>query len=565
MSPDANPLGQRQRMLARKGSLWAERSSWISHYQEISDHILPRAGRYVASDRNRGSKRHNNIYDNTGVKALRVLAAGMMAGMTSPARPWFRLSISDERLRENAAVKIWLNKVTMIMRAVFAKSNTYRALHSGYEELGAFGTAASIVLPDFDTVIHHYPLTAGEYAIATNHKGVVDTLYREFQMTVGQMVAEFGRENCSPTVQNLYDKHALDTWLTVIHGIEPRRDRDTTKLDAKNMPFKSVYFEPGNEGTERMLREAGFKRFPALVSRWVVTGGDVYGTSPGMEALGDIKQLQHEQLRKSQCIDYLTNPPIQVPTAYKGQDVNARLPGGIFYADATGPGQGIRSAFEVQLNLQHLLADIQDVRGRIESAFYADLFLMLSQMDKSGITATEVAERHEEKLLMLGPVLERLHNEQLDPLIDITFDTCMAAGILPDAPEELQGMDINVEFISTLAQAQRAIGAGAYDRLLGTVGNLAALKPDIVDKIDFDQAIDDYGDMYGVNPEIILTDEQVASVRDVRAKQQQAAQMAAAAPGMADAAKTLGDTNVQGVQDVMSQVMGYGTPSPSQV
>jgi hypothetical protein len=558
----STPITNRQRMLKRKQALWNERSSWITHYQEISDYIMPRAGRYFVSDRNKGNKRHNAIYDNTSLRALRVLAAGMMAGMTSPARPWFRLALTDRKLMETGPVKVWLNQCNNLLRDVFNKSNTYRSLHSGYEELGAFGTAASIVLPNFDNVIHHYPLTAGEYAIATNDNGVVDTIYREFDMTVAQMVARFGRDRCSQTVRNMYDRHNLDQWVTVIQAIEPRHDRDPRMKDSLNMKWKSCYIEAGanKDDQKDYLNESGFPRFPAVVSRWVTTGGDIYGTSPGMEALGDVKQLQHEQLRKSQVIDYQTNPPLQVPTGYKDHAKN-RLPGGVFHVDTTAPGGGVRSAFDVNLRLDFLLEDIKDVRTRIDSAFYADLFLMLSQMDRSGVTATEVAERHEEKLLMLGPVLERLHNELLNPLIDITFAYCEDAGILPEPPPELEGMELNVEFISTLAQAQRAVGAASLDRLLGVIGNLVNMKPDITDKVDFDQAVDDYAEMYGVNPELIVPDDAVAKIRAARAEQMKAQEAAANVPAMAGAAKDMSQIDMGNATDVMSGLMGYSTPA----
>lgn len=558
------PVNRRQRTLARKSALWSERSSWLTHWREISENQQPRAGRFVVTDRNKGDKRANKILDNTAVFGARTLAAGLMSGVTSPARPWFRLEIRDKDLMESAAVKTWLHDTAELLRAIFASSNTYRALHTIYEELGLFGTAASVVLPDFENVIHHHPLTVGEYALATNHKGEVDTLCREFQMTVGQMVQQFGRENCSNTVQDLFAKGNYDTWVDVVHMLEPRRERDTRKLDGKNKRFASLYLEPGKDQADKYLSESGFDRFPGLTPRWVVTGNDVYGTSPGMECLGDVKQLQHQQLRKGQAIDYQVNPPLTVPTKYK-EATKARLPGGVFYVDSTGPGGGVRSAFEVNLNLQHLGLDIADVRERIRSAYYADLFLMMQGDTRSGITATEVAERHEEKLLMLGPVLERLHNELLSPLIDITFDMAEKAGILPEPPPELEGMDLNVEFISVLAQAQRAVVTQGIDRLIGTVGGMAQLKPEVLDKIDFDQVVDDLGNAYGVNPKIILPDNAVAAMREQRAQAAQAAQAAAAMPAMVDAAKTAGDVNVQGVQDVMNGLMGYGTPSPSQV
>lgn len=558
------PINRRQRALARKSALWTERSSWVNHWREISEYQQPRAGRYVASDRNKGDKRSNHILDNTAVFGARTLAAGMMSGMTSPARPWFKLEIQDRDLMESAPVKAWLHDSATLLRAIFASSNTYRALHAMYEELGLFGTAASIVLPDFDNVLHHYPLTVGEYAVAASSKGVVDTLCREFQMTVGQLVEQFGLENCSTTVQNLHSKGSYDAWVDVVHMVEPRRGRDATKRDSKNMRFASLYMEPGKDNTDKFLSESGFERFPALVPRWVVTGNDIYGSSPGMECLGDVKQLQHQQLRKGQAIDYQVNPPIQVPTRYK-EAAKARLPGGVFYVDSQGQQGGVRTAYDVRLDMSHLLMDIQDVRERIRSSYYADLFMMLANDKRSGVTATEVAERHEEKLLMLGPVLERLHNELLSPMIDTAFDYAVKAGILPEPPPELEGMELKVEFISVLAQAQRAVAAQGVDRLLGTVGQLAGLKPEVLDKIDFDQVIDDYAEMYGVNPEIVIADNKVAELRAQRAQEMAAAQQAAAMPQLVESAKTAGDVNVQGVQDVMNGLMGYGTPAPSAV
>lgn len=553
--------GQRtpqQELVARWGRLENERTSWMAHWKEISDQLLPRSGRFFVEDRNRGDRRHNAIYDNTGTRALRVLAAGMMAGMTSPARPWFRLTTADPELDESAAVKTWLADVTRLMQMVFAKSNTYRALHSCYEELGAFGTASSLVLPDFDAVIHHHPLTAGEFALAADHRGKVNVLYRKFQMTVAQMVSEFGLEACSGTVRNLYEHNGLEQWITVLQAIEPRADRDAGKRDARNMPWRSVYFEFG-QTEDKFLRESGFREFPALCPRWLTSGGDIYGSSPGMEALGDIKQLQHEQLRKAQGIDYQTKPPLQVPTAMKNRDVDT-LPGGISFVDAASPSGGIRSAFEVNLNLNHLLADIQDVRGRINSAFYADLFLMLANGTNPNMTATEVAERHEEKLLMLGPVLERLHNEILDPLIEMTFTRMVEAGIVPPPPEELQGMDLNVEFVSMLAQAQRAIATNSVDRFVGNLGAVAQLKPDVLDKLDADRWADAYADMLGIDPELIVPGEQVAVIRQQRAQAQQAAQQAAMANSAADTAQKLGsiDTGQQNaLTDVTQAFSGY--------
>jgi hypothetical protein len=550
-------LNQRQLLQTRWGALKTERASWFGHWREISTYLLPRNGRFFVQDSNRGQKRHNAIYDNTGTRALRTLAAGMMSGMTSPARPWFRLSTRDPELAKSGAVRVWLDQVTGIMREVFAKSNTYRAFHSMYEELGAFGTATSIVMEDFTDVIRHYPLTTGEYCIATDYRGQVNTLYREFQKTVAEMVGEFGRDKCSNTVQNLYDRGSLDTWVTIVHAIEPRSDRDPTKRDNLNMAWKSCYFELGGE-PDKYLRESGFDHYPGLSPRWAGLGGDIYGNSPGMEALGDIKQLQQEQLRKGQAIDFMTRPPLQAPTSMKNKELDM-LPGGISFVDGPPTG-GIRTQFEVRLDLNHLLMDVQDVRERIRGSFYADLFLMLSNQADPRMTATEVAERHEEKLLMLGPVLERLHNEMLDPIIDITFARLLAAGVIPPPPPELAGQDLKIEYMSMLAQAQRAVGTNATDRFVGNLGAIAQYKPDVLDKFDSDYWAESYSDMLGVDPQLIVPSNQVALIRESRAKAQQAAAAAAQAPQAAAAAKDLSQVDPARMTDVMQMFSGYSTP-----
>src|SRR5260221_2307097 len=254
----------------------------------------------------------------------------------------------------------------------------------------------------------------------------ISPLYPEYDIAVAMMVQAFGRENCSGAVRNMWDTGKnLDAWVTVLHVIEPRadRERDTSKLGqafGRNMPYASCYLEPNaaemvSGGSEKFLKESGFKRFPALAARWHATGGDIYGNSPGMESLGDIKQLQHWQLRKGQAIDYKVKPPLQIPTALKNMRL-ATLPGGSAFVDQTSAGGGIRSMFEVDLDIRGQMEEIRDIRQGIKENFYVELFLMLAQSHYGGVqpvSAREGAERHEEKLLMLGPVLERLHNELL--------------------------------------------------------------------------------------------------------------------------------------------------------
>jgi hypothetical protein len=559
---------KRKDIMTRWGQLKTERATWWSHWSEITAYLAPTQGRYFVSDRNKGQKRYGNIYDNTGSRGLNVLAAGLMGGLTSPARPWFRLGTADADLNKVPAVKQWLADVTNIMLTVFQKSNTYRALHNVYRELGAFGTGVSIVVPDFDNMIHHHPITTGQYCVATNFQGRVDTLYREFDMTVAQIVNEFGYDNCSTSVQGMFDRGTLDTWVTILHAIEPRHDRDASLKDALNMMWSDIYMELGAP-EDKYLRESGHNRFPVLAPRWDVQGGDIYGNSPGMEALGDIKQLQHEQLRKAQAIDLMVNPPLQVPTSMKNRDVE-RMPGGITFVDTASTGKAIQTAYDVNLNIAYLLQDIQDVRGRINNAFYVDLFMMISQDNAATtrMTATEVAERHEEKMLMLGPVLERLQDELLDPLIDITFNRLVDSGTLPPAPQELQGKTLSVELVSMLAQAQRAVATNGVDRFMGALGQVAQFVPSVLDKFNADKWADEYSDMLGVSPDLVLPEDQVQQIRQQRAQQQAQQQQMAQANLASQTAKNLGQTPTAGgnaASDMLNQFsQGLSGDQPQQ-
>ena len=562
---------QKQQLLARKQAMWQERSTWIARYQDITKYLLPYSGRYLEGEQSQGARSFNSIYDETATLALDILTAGMMAGMTSPARPWFRLGLSDKDLMEYAPVKLWLNSVTVLMRDIFAKSNTYNALHSLYEELGAFATGASILEDDFENVIHHHVLTAGEYAIATNDKGRVNTLARDCGMTVAQVVERFvynGNPNGAPdwsttstTVKNLWDSMRYDQWVNIFHIIQPREHRDIRKRDAKNMAFSSAYVETGGSN-DKILRESGYKRFNVIAPRWHVRGRDIYGNGPSFRALGSIKELQHGQLRKGQAIDYKVKPAVAVHAQQRGAEINM-LPGGVSFIPHTGQQASVRNLFDVNIDLGHLLNDIQDVRHRINKSFYADLFLMISQDNRATpASATEIAERHEEKLLMLGPVLERLHNEMLSPKIDLTFARVVEAGILPPPPVELQGLDLSVEFISTLAQAQKMVGIGAMDGFLGRVAQVAQGSGDLSvwDKVDKDQSIDRYADMFGVDPSTVVADDKVVIIREERAQASAKQQMLEKAPEMAGAVRNMAAADTGDKNALTDMLRGYTTP-----
>ena len=565
--------GRRGQAVRRYKKLENDRSSWRSHWMEISDYLAHRRGKFLIEDsqNTRGRKRNNKIIDSTGTQSLRTMTAGMMSGMTSPARPWHRRKIgNDPALMENSEVKEWIGQVERVERSILNKSNFYNSVSTVYTELGAFGTAPLYRQPSFDNVIHFRPFTAGEYVIAENHFGQVDTVGRYFTMTVSQVVEKFGIipgetkidwKGISATTKKLWDTNNYDSLVAIIHLIEPRRneDRDFTRRDQMNMPIRSVYFEYAGDG-EDILFEGGFKKMPIYVPRWDVLSGEVYGRSPGMDTLGDIKQLQHQQKRKAQAIDKMVNPPMVASVNLRGKP-STTLPGGNTYVDPTQGGQGFTPAYQVQPRINEMLMDIQEVQERVQRGFYADLFAMMINSDRRQMTATEVAERHEEKLVLLGPVLQRLNVELLDPLLDDVFDFALDAGLLPPIPEVLQGQELEVEYVSLLAQAQQAVSASTIERTLSFAGNLSAVFPEVVDVIDADFALREYSEVLGNDPKLIKATETVDKAREARAAEQQQAQAMEQAGAAAQGAKVLSEADTQtpnALTDLLSAGGGLG-------
>lgn len=551
---------KRQRFEYLHASLKKERQSWEPYWRDLSDFILPRRSRFLTNQRNRGDKRNQKIINNVGTMAARTLKSGMHSGITSPARPWFRLTTPDPDMAEYGPVKDWLYQVIQRMQTVFARSNIYNTLPIIYGDAGTFGTAAAGIFDDTRDLMRSYTYPVGSYAIACNDRGVVDTWVRQFSMTARQMVDKFGEDNVSKAVKNLYDTHKREEWVDVVHVIKPNDEFDPNKLNAKYKAFSSCYYEIGADG-DQFLRESGFDEFPMLCPRWETTGEDVYGYSPGMDALGDIKALQTMEKRGSQALAKQVNPPMIGDPSLKTQKTSL-LPGDITYVSSTQGVSGFRAAHEVNFRLDSLEYSINKHEERINSAFFADLFLMLAMSDRRQITATEVAERHEEKLLMLGPVLERLNDELLDPLIDRVFNMMARNGMLPPAPPELEGIGLKVEHISILAQAQKMVSVGSTERFMGFVGNLASVNQNVLDKVDMDQAVDEYGDAMGVPPNLIRSDDDVAAIREQRAQQLAAQRQAEQAQAAAQGAKTLSETDLES-DSALSRIIQQTTGATS--
>ena len=547
----------------RRGALLQERRTWEADWKLLSQHFLPRKMRSLEEEgdvTNRGGLR-KDILRNTGVLAMRDLAAGMHGGMTSPARPWFRLSLQDESLATYKPVRVWLDDCQDRMRTMFHRSNFYNVVHSMYAQLGTFGTGFMFELEDERSGIRFMPLAVGEYVLDIDENGRVDTIFRSCPMTVRQLVRRFGFNNCPDTVKRMFEAPArgMVDRFTAVHAVMPRDDRNPQKLDRMNMPYASTYYlEAGEGGTKtiggglqypHLLAEGGFRSFPGFGPRWDVTGMDVYGDSPCMDVLGNVLQMQSMERSKLKALQKLVDPPMAKPSGVKGLSL---LPGAENVYDMQGSNQPIYPLLQIRPDTQGVMMALEDLKNEIKSGLYNDLFKMLMGSDRRQITAREIAAREEEKLILLGPVLERLHDELFMPMIDRTWELMTEQNMMPEPPVEVQGQEIKVEFVSLLAQAQKMVSTSAVDQFMGFVGAYSQVLPDLLDAVDTDKMADGYAGYLGLETDMLRAQEDRDAMREQRAQQmaqaQQAEQMAAMGP-MAQSAKNLSETQIGGEKE----------------
>ena len=551
-------LRRRQRYEALKAKLWTDRASSIALWQELSDYIKPTRYRVTVTDRNRNDNRNQFIIDNTATLAQDTLESGLHAVMSSQARPWFTLAPPYPQLGQSDAVKSYLYDVKQRMLAVLNLSNFYNSVPEVYGDVSTFGTGAMACFYDTEDLVRFYTYPLGSYAVGLNKRREVCTFILEEQYTVRQLIDEFGQmsasgellnpENFSQLVRDAWKAGRFEDAIDCCWVVMPNDYADASKLDAKYLPYTSCWFEVGrHEGRtqhEGVLRESGFRTFPVMVPRWKTTGNSSYGTNcPGMMMRGDVKQLQGMEKKANHWLAKLLDPPLKGSQKLKNQPTSL-VAGHITYDDPRDQAGSIQPIHEVRgEGFQHFEAKMDQVRERINRAAYFDLFrIFASNPYGQPMTAEEVKERHAEKLLILGPALERMNEELLEKVIDRVFDIMADAGLLPEPPEELQGVTLKVEFTSVLAEAQKLTRVVGTDRFVSSILPMAEAAPEVLDKIDFMELVDEYHESLGASPKLVRPTEAAMARVQARAEAQQQAVAAEQAQQLSMAAKNVGQT-----------------------
>jgi len=533
-------------LVKRKGKLKAQRGTWETHWQDLSNYVLPNEADFNLS-RSRGDKRTTLVYDSTGIHANEMLAAGLHGMLTNPASNWFSLRIKNNQsnLADNSESKEWLEQTTnAILSEIAAPDVAFPShIHEYYLSLCSIGTACMFVgEPTTREGISFRAIHIDEIFIAENADGIIDTVFRVFKMTVRQIVQKWGEKSLSPRIQRMYEKKEFDKEVELFHCVYPRDDVDKGKKAATMLPVASVYID---ERDKHVLAEGGFDEMPYMVSRWAKAVGEVFGRSPAMTALPDIKMLQEIMKTTIKAAQKVVDPPLLVPDDGVLGPVRT-IPGGLNYYRASSGAriEPLLTGGNIGLSYEMM----NDLRERIRTTFFLD---QLQFQGAPRMTATEVVERTERTLRLLGPTLGRLQSEFLGPMIERIFGVLSRSGRLPEPPESMSEQELKIEYVSPLARAQRQTETQGIMRTLEFIGPIAGMDPQAAQVIKGADTVRHIAELNGVPPMLLKSNDdlmaEAKAQQEAQAAQQQMMQGAEVMDMMqkgANVAKTAGEAGL---------------------
>lgn len=518
-----------QQVIGKFGQLTSKRGNFEGLWQDITDYIQPTKDD-VLSKGIAGERKHVNLLDTTAQTSNELLAGALHGMLTNPSGFFFGMSSGDIEVDQNDNVRTWIQKVTRGMHNVLNQSNFQTEVHEMYLDLASVGWSPMSMEEDVDTVVRFATRPIREVYIEENSKGRIDCLYRKISWTAKDMADEFGLENLPKKIQDAYNAGKTQEY-EVIHAIYPSK----LVKGKKSSQFKFVSQYVLVSEKVNLAEPEGFYEFPYLTPRWSKLAGESYGRGCGEKALGPartVNKMRETTLRGAQKV---VDPPLQAPDDGFVLPLDTR-PAGLNYYRA-GSQDRIETIFN-DSRIDFGFQAIDQERAQIREAFYTD---QLKLREGPQMTATEVAERVEQALRFLGPMLGRMQAEFLQPLVERLYKIMERRGLIPEVPAELTDVELKIQYTSVMAMSQRLSEVQAIRRTMQEIAPFMAMDPNVAHNFDGDASVRYISKLVGLPQEMLRDQADIAKMREQIQKQQQAQMQAAQEADQADqAAKIAG-------------------------
>jgi len=532
-------------------------------------------------------KLESKVLINTAGMCLRTSTSGMYNGATPKTRPWFNSVVSNPLVAKITSNKQFIKREDDIIAEVMQVNNTYRALPLLYKDTLTFSTGACLQLPHPIYGSWLYPLAMGTYSFSCDAEGNPDMFCRDFVFTVKQVVDTYGTvdedgnkiwNNFHPYIKDCYEKAMYHEKVYLTTLIVPNRNWNPVKenrLDSTDRKFQAyTYIQRfgsasgkfsglssrelnrdraevvgGNSG---FLKVTGFSYFPVIISRWELLAEENFGTGgPTQLALADIMTFQEMQRGRLNAVDKGLRPPMVAPASMR-RHASSILAGGITYVEDSALNATFKPAFQVDFKIAELIGSQADYKELMEEAYFINLFMSLLGEDlKSHVSAVAISSQNAEKLQLLGPALSQWDFDIGSKIIGNNRHILREQGRLEPLPKAMLENDgagntpIRVDYISTLALAQKAANLTTLERFIGVAGSVAQATGEPVNKlIKSEKYVREYADSIGLNPNLLLTEDEYKKLQQVEAEKQAMMQQQATALNQSEVARNLGSAKV---------------------
>lgn len=446
------------------------RTVWESHWRECYDFALPHR-ETMSGFAAAGGKRTDKLFDGTAPDAVEQLAASLLGQLTPPWAKWFGLAEGpDVTEKERKQMGSHLDNATKSLQSHFDRSNFNVEMHQCYLDLVTVGTASLLFEEAPAGSISAFRFTAvplSQVVFEESAYGELDTTYRRSELTAEQF---YGKYPDATLPADITDRVLADPGyrIAVIEAVLPKDH---------GYQYQAVLEEAaGSETATDLLKEGFFSHSPFINFRWLKSPGEIYGRSPVMKALPDIKTAN----KVVELI--LKNASIAVTGIWQAEDdgvlnpANIKLHPGTIIPKAVGSKGLTPLESPGRFDLSQMI--LEDLRSKIHQALLVD---KLGQPDQPRMTATEVLERSADISRLLGATYGRLQAELLTPLVTRAMTILKRRGVIADI--SLDGRLVDLEYKSPLARNQTQMEARGVLQWLESIQALGPAAAGIVDPV----------------------------------------------------------------------------------